>query len=699
MGKKIQGDNGAPLTLLQLQNLIKRDPESYQEEFLQQLRHFDSSVEIFQLNPAADSNNFGELATFLAHTCTRYPKHSMHIRKRTMDLLENYASVMQPALRREMCHAVMMMKGKDDSGTIDVFKLFFKLFKVKDKVLRETLRNHIITEIKRMNAKSQKNQMNKALQGMMFQFVNDDDATAAHMSVMVMVELYRKGAWADRKTVNVMATACLSPHMKVVVASLQFFLGIDNVIIEDREDELAEKNAPDLAVAQMAQRVGKKTKSKARQVERVRKEVAKENKRSGDSNINVNFSALHLINDPQGLAEKLFNNLKKCSERYEVRLMMINLISRLIGVHELTILNFYPFILKFFQPKQPDVTKILAYAAQGCHEMVPPDAIEQMVTAIANNFVTERCSSEVMTVGLNSIRGICARSPLAMNSVLMSDLAEYKSYKDKSVMMAARSLIGLFRVINPDVLPKKDRGFEASVEGYTAVNYGENRVTDHVAGAEVLGEKVEGDDASEPDEDEEDGWESDSSFENGDIEGEWVKIDPNDDSITPTDKKNPLTKEELESARHAAKATSVSRVFTEEDFKKIKRARMEDIMNGTHKRKRGPDTNVGSSDRRHDNIVDVSEIEKLSKRQKMDKEARRETVLEGRVDREKYMSKRARRKAEGEVGMTNKETQKKKNFLMISRSSSVHGKKTMKQVEKIRQARAGVKKSRMAKRK
>ncbi|KNC72377.1 hypothetical protein SARC_15068, partial [Sphaeroforma arctica JP610] len=159
MGKKQQGDNGAPLTLLQLQNLIKRDPESYQEEFLQQLRHFDSSVEIFTLNPSADSNNFGELATFLAHTCTRYPKHGDHVQGRTMSLLENYASVMQPLLRREMCQAVMMMKGKGDARVIEVFKLFFKLFKVKDKVLRESLRNHITTEIKRMNAKTQKNQV------------------------------------------------------------------------------------------------------------------------------------------------------------------------------------------------------------------------------------------------------------------------------------------------------------------------------------------------------------------------------------------------------------------------------------------------------------------------------------------------------------------------------------------------------------
>ena len=104
-----------------------------------------------------------------------------------------------------------------------------------------------------------------------------------------------------------------------------------------------------------------------------------------------------------------------------------------------------------------DVTKILAFTAQASHQLVPPDALEPVVLAIANNFVTERCSSEVMAVGLNAIRLISARCPLAMTSTLLQDLVQYKSYKDKSVMMAARSLIQLFRDVNPGLLHRKDR--------------------------------------------------------------------------------------------------------------------------------------------------------------------------------------------------------------------------------------------------
>ena len=52
---------------------------------------------------------------------------------------------------------------------------------------------------------------------------------------------------------------------------------------------------------------------------------------------------------------------------------------------------------------------------------------------IANNFITERNSSEVMTVGLNSVREICTRAPLCMTETLLQDLAQYKTHKDKGM--------------------------------------------------------------------------------------------------------------------------------------------------------------------------------------------------------------------------------------------------------------------------
>ena len=56
--------------LPQLQNLIKRDPISYKEEFLQQWNHYNSTRQIFQINPGEQTSHFRELVTFISQVRT-----------------------------------------------------------------------------------------------------------------------------------------------------------------------------------------------------------------------------------------------------------------------------------------------------------------------------------------------------------------------------------------------------------------------------------------------------------------------------------------------------------------------------------------------------------------------------------------------------------------------------------------------------
>lgn len=74
-----------------------------------------------------------------------------------------------------------------------------------------------------------------------------------------------------------------------------------------------------------------------------------------------------------------------------------------------------------------------------------------------------------------------------MNEDLLRDLTQYKNYRERSVMMAARSLISLFRNTMPDLLHKKDRGrpTEATAELHNT-KYGEIEAKDFVPGAEIL---------------------------------------------------------------------------------------------------------------------------------------------------------------------------------------------------------------------
>lgn len=52
--------------LPQLQNLIKRDPPAYKEEFLQQWNHYNSIRQIFLISPTEHAQQFRELVTFIS---------------------------------------------------------------------------------------------------------------------------------------------------------------------------------------------------------------------------------------------------------------------------------------------------------------------------------------------------------------------------------------------------------------------------------------------------------------------------------------------------------------------------------------------------------------------------------------------------------------------------------------------------------
>jgi len=67
--------SGVVRDLAQLQNLIKRDPGAYYDEFILQWRRFQSELELFKLNPTtlATADEFASLIMFLSHVRTSFP--------------------------------------------------------------------------------------------------------------------------------------------------------------------------------------------------------------------------------------------------------------------------------------------------------------------------------------------------------------------------------------------------------------------------------------------------------------------------------------------------------------------------------------------------------------------------------------------------------------------------------------------------
>lgn len=495
---------------------------------------------------------------------------------------------------------------------------------------------------------------------------------------------------------------------------------------------------------QMANLHSKKTKSKDRKMDAARKKVKRKAKKNEKAE-SFNFSALHLINDPQGFAEKLYSKLNSKDDRWEVRLMKMNLVSRVIGIHQLTILGFYPLLIKYLQPSQRDVTMVLVCAAQASHSLVPPDILEPVLKAIANNFVTDRVSNEVMAVGINGIREICIRQPLAIEAALLQDLTQYKSHRDKSVLMAARSLIALFREINPEMLLRKDRGKTATIRmkdgSIRAVQYGEaaNNV-DGLQGLELL-------DQEEKDEDWGD-WEVDDSSDSSDDEGGWVNVASDDEEYVKVnmsdDEKDPeeegeekkklqykvgpngeiikarrIGKRQLKKMMDAEEHTEISdeqrqklveavkarraeeqakheaniklattRILTPADFARLEELKMNNEIEQSQGKKRGAD------DLQRDGEIDEMTILGPRKKAKQDYEQRMASIQEGREGREKFGSNKGK-KERGST--TNREKARNKNFMMVAHKTSVLWKSKRSLFDKQKSLRAAIEKQKKLK--
>ena len=83
---------------------------------------------------------------------------------------------------------------------------------------------------------------------------------------------------------------------------------------------------------------------------------------------------------------------------------------------------------------------------ESCHELVPPEEIKPITEKIINNYITEYCQNQHITVGLNTIREILARMPLALDEAQIEYLVEFRNYK-----IIYRRYAGLYFCICVDV--------------------------------------------------------------------------------------------------------------------------------------------------------------------------------------------------------------------------------------------------------
>lgn len=94
-----RNNNQLPNNLPQLQNCIKRDPESYNDEFMLQLRHFEAVLDVTRADPAASNKEFEDLVMFMAHVSHCYTDQMTDFPNHLLSLLRSYGPLLNPDVR------------------------------------------------------------------------------------------------------------------------------------------------------------------------------------------------------------------------------------------------------------------------------------------------------------------------------------------------------------------------------------------------------------------------------------------------------------------------------------------------------------------------------------------------------------------------------------------------------------------------
>jgi protein SDA1 len=222
------------------------------------------------------------------------------------------------------------------------------LISTPSKSLRAFLFQKILADIRSANSKTTNHKLNRTLQHTLFNLVTADPASPKGLwAVKITRELWKRQVWKEAKAVEIMKEAALAENDKVVIGGVRFFLTGD----EERQavdEESDEEDHTDLNAMRHQMGINKKSKKRMTDLKKSLATVKKKEKKKGQPT-NLNFSALHLLNNPQNFVESLFTKHlqnQRSKLKLEQKLLVLQLVTRLVGLHQLQLESLYSYFLK-----------------------------------------------------------------------------------------------------------------------------------------------------------------------------------------------------------------------------------------------------------------------------------------------------------------------------------------------------------------
>jgi protein SDA1 len=101
------------MRLSQLQNLCKRDPLGYSDDYKTQLNRFNASLSILDLNPGQENEDFVELLQFICAVVSKsYKEDGDDVAEKVMKVLAGKCDELHPDTRRACAQSLILMRNR-----------------------------------------------------------------------------------------------------------------------------------------------------------------------------------------------------------------------------------------------------------------------------------------------------------------------------------------------------------------------------------------------------------------------------------------------------------------------------------------------------------------------------------------------------------------------------------------------------------
>ena len=428
-----------PINLDRLQTLIKQDHFAYKEEFYQQLNHFNALYQILLKNPNNNITLLSKLVLFISNVICLYNDVTEEFSGDILHILRDFPTTLNPSLLFTLSKCVVILRNNKIIDIDVMIELFLHLFTIQNKLLRKFIFTQLISQIRKF---SKNFSVKSTIQNLFFTQFSEENILKQYLISEVTIELFNKNIWNNERSVFLLQRAVLSKVRKISVNAVRFFI---RPVYTDTSDQSSSSSEDEFT-----ENDSWKT--------RKRKKINLSKNAKKYKNAETSFYAIDLVLDPFEFTTKLMRRLESKCDNFDDLLEKIALMGLLIWTHKLVIPQFFTFLQRYLKPHQQQVTRILTYLSQAAHSALEVSLLHPPVQSIISNFITDRNTPEAITVGINTIREIALKCSGILTQELLNDLTQYRKYKNKNVVMAARSLLQLYRYIDPELLPKKDRG-------------------------------------------------------------------------------------------------------------------------------------------------------------------------------------------------------------------------------------------------